>query len=226
MVVELQALKSNEGIDYMDTISLIAKMVTIKVLLALAAIHGEPLPNDIICKLHKSLYGLKQASRQWFSKFSNVLLEIRFKHSSSNSSLFIQVNDNSFITLLIYVDDIVIVENDQDCIDCLKRFLENCFKLKDLGDLKFFLGPEVARSLSESPFALHLLSNVGYLGCKTRKTLMDPNMNESFESTHWIPHIPHLQATHQILEYVKGTIRQGLFSSSLSMELKAFANVD
>ncbi|RVW74389.1 hypothetical protein CK203_056845 [Vitis vinifera] len=137
MVVELQALKSNEGIDYMDTISLIAKMVTIKVLLALAAIM-----------------------------------------------------------------------------------------LKDLGDLKFFLGPEVARSLSESPFALHLLSNVGYLGCKTRKTLMDPNMNESFESTHWIPHIPHLQATHQILEYVKGTIRQGLFSSSLSMELKAFANVD
>ena len=141
--------------------------------------EGEPLPNDIICKLHKSLYGLKQASRQWFSKFSNVLLEIRFKHSSSNSSLFIQVNDNSFITLLIYVDDIVIVENDQDCIDCLKRFLENCFKLKDLGDLKFFLGPEVARSLSESPFALHLLSNVGYLGCKTRKTLMDPNMKLS-----------------------------------------------
>ena len=93
---------------------------------------GEPLHNDTVCKLHKSLYGLKQASRQWFSKFSNVLLETGFKKSSSNSSLFIQVNGNSIITLQVYIDDIVITRNDQNRIDNLKKFLDSCFKLKDL----------------------------------------------------------------------------------------------
>ena len=70
--------------------------------------EGESLLANTVCKLHKSLYGLKQASRsQWFSKFSSVMLETGFKQSSSNNSLFIQVTDGCFIALLVYVDDIV-----------------------------------------------------------------------------------------------------------------------
>ena len=146
--------------------------------------EGEPLSVNTICKLHKSLYGLKQASRQWFSKFSSVLVSTGFKQSASDNSLFVKINGNSFIALLVYVDDIVITSNDQENVDELKKFLNGCFKLKDLGNLKYFLGLKVGRSskgisVSQRHYALQLLSDTGYLGCKTRKTPMDPNVKFS-----------------------------------------------
>ncbi|RVW37753.1 Retrovirus-related Pol polyprotein from transposon RE1 [Vitis vinifera] len=268
-----------EGVDYLDTFSPITKLVTVKVLLALAAVHGwsltqldvnnaflhgdlheevymslppglyhegESLPINTVCKLHKSLYGLKQASRQWFSKFSSVLVSTGFKQLASDNSLFVKINGNSFIALLVYVDDIVITSNDQENVDELKKILNGCFKLKDLGNLKYFLGLEV-----------------GYLGCKTRKTPMDPNVKFSQDEGDLLddpsmyrrmigkllyltitrpdlsfsvnrlsqflakPQIPHLHATYHVLQYVKATVGQGLFySSSSAIELKAFADSD
>ena len=158
-----------EGVDYIDTFSLVAKLATIKLLLALADIHswflvqldinnaflhgdlieevymslpqgypheGETLPSNNVCRLHKSIYGLKQASRQWFAKFSSFLLDKGLTKR----------NGESFLALLMYVDDIVIVDNDYRTIEKLKTFLDSQFKLKDLGQFKYFLGLEVANS--------------------------------------------------------------------------------
>ena len=88
--------------------------------------------------------------------------------------------------MLVYVDDIVIASNDQKAVDDLKIFLHGCFKLKDLGPLKYFLGLEVARSpkgisLSQRQYALQLLSDSGFLGSKLSKTPMDPNIKLSQE---------------------------------------------
>ena len=69
-----------------------------------------------------------------------------FTQSTLDHSLFTKRSGESFLALLVYVDDIVIADNDYKTIEKLKTFLDNQFKLKDLGQLKYFLGLEVARS--------------------------------------------------------------------------------
>ena len=112
-----------EGVDFIETFSPMAKLVTVKILLALAAcqqwdlvqldvnnaflngdlfeevymdiplgyhVQGEHNSTNgkLVCKLHKSIYGLKQASRQWYSKFSHSLLQFRFHQSKADYTLF------------------------------------------------------------------------------------------------------------------------------------------
>ncbi|RVW20422.1 Retrovirus-related Pol polyprotein from transposon RE1 [Vitis vinifera] len=178
-----------EGIDYVDTFSPVAKLVTVKLLLAIAAVKGwhlsqldvnnaflhgdlneevymklppgynrkgESLPSNVVCLLHKSLYGLKQASRQWFSKFSTAIMGLGFSQSPSDHSLFIKNVDGLFIAILVYVDDVIIASNNQGAIADLKSELNKLFKLKDLGDVKYFLGCKAASTPMEANVKLSM----------------------------------------------------------------------
>lgn len=201
-----------EGLDYIETFSPVAKLVTIKVLLTVAAsyhwslvqlgvnnafLHGDlfeevymDLPlgykhgvvshkgERLVCKLHKSIYGLKQASRQWFDKFSHALLSLGFHQLKSDYSLFTKGSGSSFLALLVYVDDIIITGASMTAIELLKQHLHGTFKLKDLGSLRYFLGLEIARSskgifLSQRKYVLQLIEDTGLLASKPTSLPMD-----------------------------------------------------
>jgi len=104
-------------------------------------------PNKV-CKLQKSLYGLKQASRQWYGKLTTTLLALKFTQSLADHSLFIKNTRVSFTALLIYVDDIVLASNNPNEIEYVKTHLDNEFSIKNLGQLCYFLGLEISRSSS------------------------------------------------------------------------------
>ena len=116
-----------------------------------------------VCKLRKSLYGLKQASRQWFDKLSSFLISIGFVQSQSDHSLFIRNNSSCFFAFLVYVDDVILTGNSLKDIEDVKALLNSAFKIKDLGNLKYFLGFEVARCkkgihICQRKYALDILS--------------------------------------------------------------------
>jgi hypothetical protein len=133
---------------------------------------GFSTTNDSqVCKLKRSLYGLKQASRQWFSKLSSFLLHFGFSQAKSDSSLFIRQTSTNFMALLIYDDDVIIAFNDLAKIATVKRFLHASFTIKDLGKLKYFLGIEVARSakgivLCQRKYASDVLEDNGFSDSK------------------------------------------------------------
>jgi len=124
-----------------------------------------------VCKLQRSLYELKQASRQWYARLSSFLISHGYKQCASYHSLFLKHGFNIVIALLVYVDDIVLSGNDLIEIQAITQLLDNAFKIKDLGDLRYFLGLEVARkpigiNLCHKKYALDILSDAGMLGSK------------------------------------------------------------
>ena len=134
-----------------------------------------------MCRLHNSLYGLKQASRQWFAKFSTAIQVAGFVQSKADYSLFTRRKGKSFTALLIYVDDILITGNDVNAILTLKQFLYSHFWIKDLGNLKYFLGIEVSRSkkgisISQRKYTLEIPQDGRLLGSKPMNFPMEKNV--------------------------------------------------
>ncbi|KAF5480177.1 hypothetical protein F2P56_000943 [Juglans regia] len=109
------------------------------------------------------------ASLQWLAKLSHALLDYGFIEGNYDCSLFIKKTTTSFIALLVYVDDVLLASDDLFEIQKLKTFLHDKFTIKNLGELKYFLGLEVARSksgisLCQRKYALDILQDMGLIG--------------------------------------------------------------
>ncbi|XP_016178828.1 uncharacterized protein LOC107621313 [Arachis ipaensis] len=118
-----------------------------------------------------------------------------------HKSMRVTVHDYSFFALgegeattylIVYVDDIIIAAPKHEMVDNVKHKLQSIFKLKILGDLKFFLGLELSLSkdgitLSQRKYTLSLLEETGFLGCKPANTPMDANMKLRLDEGDHIP---------------------------------------
>ena len=125
----------------------------------------------MVCRLTKSLYGLKQSPRAWFGRFCLAMWKHGFSQSNSDHTLFLKRNGGKTVALIIYVDDMIVTGNDEKGISELQRYLASEFEMKDLGGLKYFLGIEVYRLrlgifLSQKKYVLDLLAETGMLDCK------------------------------------------------------------
>lgn len=196
-----------ENRDFKETFAPVAKMNTVRSLLRVVAgkgwivdqmdvhnafLHGDlkeevymKLPQGFKCsdpskvlRLHKAVYGLRQAPRCWFSKLTDALKKYGFKHSYADYSLFIYSRKGIELRVLIYVDDLLVCGNDVKFVNKFKDYLSECFHIKDLGKLKYFLGIEVGRGdegfmLAQRKYALDLIADVGLLGSKPAATPME-----------------------------------------------------
>ena len=119
-----------------------------------------PEKEKLVCKLKKSLYGLKQSPRQWYKRFDTFMLSQGFKRSNYDSCVYLKTVKGSTICLLLYVDDMLIAAQSMSDINEVNKQLSNESEMKDLGAAKKILGMEISR---DRPFGKVYLSQKGYI---------------------------------------------------------------
>jgi hypothetical protein len=133
-----------------------------------------------VLKLKKSLYGLKQSPRAWFDQLRWAMCNMGYKQCNSNHTVLYYHSRGHVTILAVYVDDMIITGNDPLHISQLKKNLCKIFEVKDLGQLRYFLGIEIARSpkgifLSQHKYVLDLLHETSMLGCHPTSSPIDQN---------------------------------------------------
>ncbi|CAI5458689.1 unnamed protein product [Closterium sp. Yama58-4] len=101
-------------------------------------------PPNTVWKLNRPVYGLKQAPREWHNKVKEVLLSLDFHPSTADPTLFIRRHSEPFY-ILVYVDDFILVAKDSAQMTSVQAALSKALQMKDLGDLKHYLGMEITR---------------------------------------------------------------------------------
>jgi hypothetical protein len=86
-----------------------------------------------ICKLQKSIYGLKQASRSWNLCFDEVVKGFGFIKNVEESCVYKKISESIVVFLVLYVDDILLIGNDIPMMETVKSSLRKSFSIKDLG---------------------------------------------------------------------------------------------
>lgn len=141
--------------------------------------------GDKVCKLRKSLYGLKQSGRQWHATLDEELQRFGLKPTKSDPCVYTLKRGGDWLYALIYVDDILIFTRNPELSKQLKQGLTSKFKVRDLGNLKYCLGIEVKRekdkiSLSQRGYILDILNRFGMKEAKPISTPMSLGTKLSF----------------------------------------------
>ena len=143
--------------------------------------------EDLVCRLTKSLYGLKQAPRCWYKRFDSFIISLRYNRlSSDHCTYYKRFEDNDFIILLLYVDDMLVVGPNKDRVQELKAQLAREFDMKDLGPANKILGMQIHRDrknrkiwLSQKNYLRKVLQRFNMQDCKPISTPLPVNFKLS-----------------------------------------------
>jgi len=205
------------GVDYDETFASVVKMESLRVLLAIAAaqkysvrqvdiktafLHGDldeevymQLPPTVssdehgdVWLLRKSIYGLKQAPRQWYAKLHQQLISMGFKRLQADNSVYItHTARGERLFIAVYVDDCVIIGNERDTEECVKKLGEK-FPLTDYGEIEWLLGISVKKAgdkfqLTQKQYIHKLLERFGMQDCKPVATPLEAGAKLTKEVT-------------------------------------------
>lgn len=134
--------------------------------------------SEKVCLLKKSIYGLKQAGRQWNIKLSEVLQEFNLKKSEFDPCVYL--NEKLTLLIAVYVDDLLIFYKHESELNELKTFLNNSLKMKEIGEAKECIGIQISVSnetidLSQQKYIEQILKRFDMLNCKPAKSPGNPN---------------------------------------------------
>lgn len=207
-----RGFSQRKGFDYGETYSPVAKLDTLRTVLAVAnreklVVHqmdvrtaflngtleeeifmtqpeGFEEGTDLVCRLKKSLYGLKQASRAWNERFNNFVVDrLKFERSLNDQCLYTRKDERQTLIIVLYVDDIVIAGTTLKAVETIKRCFFNEFDMTDVGEIKCFLGMQVERNreegvmrISQKQYMESLLRRFGMDDCKPVSTPIESRL--------------------------------------------------
>lgn len=197
-----RGFSQTRGLDYDETFAPVVKFQSVRAVISSAAANGWTLqqmdvktaflqgvlkeevymeqPQGLevagqeqkVCRLHKSIYGLKQSPRAWYERLESEMVRWGFTRCESDHSIFTRGKGESLVIVTVYVDDLIITGPSKEGISATKQELSGVFRMVDLGDLNYFLGIEVLRGvegdiqLSQRKYAEAVLKRFGMDQCK------------------------------------------------------------
>jgi hypothetical protein len=140
-----------------------------------------------VLKLHKALYGLRQAPRAWNCKSDSVLHDLGFERCKTEHELYIRIQNRCRFVVGVYVDDLIITGESIIELENFKEEMKRAFRVSNLGALSYYLGNEVRQEphgieLSQCAYALKLLERTGLKNCNPCGTPMEAKLKLSKSS--------------------------------------------
>ena len=238
-----KGFKQTHGIDYDETFSHVAMLKSIRILIVVAAYHDyeiwkmdvktaflngnlfedvymtqsegfvQPKNSGKVCKLQRSIYGLKQASRSWNLRFNESVKGFGFVKNEDEPCVYNKISGNAIVFFVLYVDDILLIWNDIPALQNVKSWLGKCFLMKDLGEAAYILRIKIYRDrskrligLSQSAYIDKVLkrfsmqdSKRGYLPMSHGITLSKSQCPNTKDERERMSKIPYASATGSIM---------------------------
>ena len=206
------------GVDFEEVFALVARLESVRLVLAIAAhfgwgvhhmdvksafLNGE-LQEEVyvhqppgfiddkhkykVLRLHKALYGLRQAPRAWNQKLDAELLALGFTRCVNEHGMYTRGRGAERLIVGVYVDDLIITGGDADAVKKFKAQMLRTFRMSDLGLLSYYLGLEVTQgahgiTLRQSAYAAKILDKGGLTGCNASATPMEMKLKLLKEGT-------------------------------------------